>query len=119
MSSPVRFSPTGPEGWMQIEDAPLKTAKPIESRPMGLDHVYLERAESGLYAGVWRASPYTEYLENYPVDEFMYVVNGSVTLEWDTFSETFRRGDAFLLPKGFRGVWRQSEPVVKYYMVVA
>ena len=33
------------------------------------------------------------------------------------FSETFRKGDAFVMPKGFRGTWRQTEPMLKYYVI--
>ncbi|TJW00101.1 MAG: DUF861 domain-containing protein [Mesorhizobium sp.] len=118
MSKPVRFSPSGPHGWMQVDDTPLKTAELIDGTPRGLDHVYHQRAESGLVTGIWRSSPYTEFYDSYPVDEFMYVVDGSVTLEGEDFSETFRKGDAFLLPKGFKGRWKQTESMVKYYVVV-
>lgn len=103
---------------MQAPDILLETADLIEGQPIGLDHAYIEDAERGLRSGIWRSGPYTESYESYPVDEFMYVLEGSVTLESETASETFRKGDAFLLPKGFKGTWRQTEPMLKYYMMV-
>ena len=48
----------------------------------------------------------------------MYVLEGSVTLENDEFSETYVKGDAFLVPKGFRGYWKQTEPMLKYYVMI-
>ena len=48
----------------------------------------------------------------------MVVLDGSVTLESDGFTETYRKGDAFFVPKGFKGYWRQSEPMLKYYVII-
>lgn len=118
MIKPIRFSPTGPDGWMEAGDAPLETAELIEGRPMGLDHACFVREDRGVRAGIWRSTPYTEFYENYPCDEFMYVLEGSVTLESEGFRETYRKGDAFLLPRGFKGYWKQAEPMLKYYVII-
>jgi hypothetical protein len=48
----------------------------------------------------------------------MVILKGEVTLENDEMSETFREGDAFLVPKGFKGVWRQPVDMVKFYVIV-
>jgi len=48
----------------------------------------------------------------------MYVLEGEVTLESDAFSETYRAGDALFVPKGFTGFWRQTQPMVKYYVII-
>jgi hypothetical protein len=36
--------------------------------------------------------------------------DGEVTLDADGFSQAYRQGDAFFVPKGFRGYWRQTQP---------
>lgn len=118
MEKPVRFVATGPDGWMGSTNVLLETAKLIEGEATGQDHVYFSRETRGVRAGIWRAQPYTDFYEDYPCDEFMYVLEGSVTLENDDFSETYRKGDAFLVPKGFRGFWRQTEPMLKYYVML-
>ncbi len=118
MLQPIRFEQTGPEGWQATKDIPLETAELIGRPPMGLDHLYFERKTPGIRAGLWRADAYTEFYEEYPCDEFMYIIEGSVTLENDDFSETYSKGDAFLVPKGFRGFWRQTEPMLKYYVMI-
>ena len=48
----------------------------------------------------------------------MYLMEGSVTVESEHSQETFCKGEIFLLPKGFKGYWRQEEPVVKTYVLV-
>lgn len=47
--------------------------------------------------------------ENYPVDEFVYVVNGQATLTTDDgVAQTFHTGDFFMVPKGFTGEWHSQ-----------
>lgn len=118
MKKPIRFSDNGPDGWMKSANVPLETAQLIEGPAMGQDHIYFSRETPGIRSGIWRAAPYTDFYEDYPCDEFMYVLEGSVTLENDDFCETFRKGDAFLVPKGFRGFWKQTEPMLKFYVMI-
>lgn len=118
MSLPIRFSATGPAGWQQLPDIALDYAKLLDGMPVGLDHTYYARPERGVKSGIWRCGPYTEYYDDYPADEFMIVLEGEVTLQADGFSETYAKGDAFLVPKGFRGVWKQTMPMLKFYVIV-
>lgn len=84
---------------------------------MGLDHAFFTRPEAKLRAGIWRSEAYTERYDDYPVDEFMIVLEGEVTLQGDGFNDTFRKGDAFLVPKGFRGIWHQPTAMLKFYVI--
>ena len=118
MSLPIKFSPTGPEGWMQSPDVPQETATFIEGLPLGRDHVYFDRANPKFRTGIWRSQPYTEFYDSYAADEFMYVLEGEVTMETEGFSETYRAGDAFFVPKGFTGYWRQTQTMVKFYVII-
>lgn len=118
MTKPIKFSNTGPTGWMSDKDIPLETAKLIEGAPIGSEHIYYENEDTKVTSGIWRSSPYTEWYDDYPCDEFMYVLEGQVTLENDDFSETYRKGDAFLVPKGFQGYWKQTEPMLKFYVII-
>lgn len=119
MSDPIRFSATGPEGWLALPAQPLEHAELIKGVPIGLDHAYFARPEVPLRAGIWRCGPYVERYDDYPVDEFMIVLEGEVTLEGDDgFRGTYRKGDAFLVPKGFRGVWNQPVDLLKYYVII-
>ncbi len=118
MPEPIRFSATGPAGFLTAPGVALPTATLVEGQPVGLDHAWYDRAEAGVKAGIWRSCGYTEFYDSYAADEFMVVLEGSVTLESDGFSETYRKGDAFFVPKGFTGYWRQSEPMLKYYVII-
>ena len=118
MNLPIKFSPSGPVGWMAQADVPQETATFISGTPMGADHPYFDRANPKYRMGIWRSQPYTEFYDSYAADEFMYVLDGEVTLEADGFSETYRKGDAFFVPKGFRGYWRQTKPMLKYYVII-
>lgn len=118
MSNPVKFAMSGPEGWKDVPDIALETAELLKGKPMGLDHAYFEGENPGIRAGIWRSTAYSEFYEDYPGTEFMYILEGSVTLESDDFCETYVKGDAFLVPKGFRGHWKQTEPMLKYYVMI-
>ncbi|MEQ8602108.1 MAG: cupin domain-containing protein [Marivibrio sp.] len=83
------------------------------------ERALIERPSTGVRVGAWEAGAYEEAYESYPVDEFMVLIEGTVALDYpDGASQVFGPGAAFLLPKGFRGVWRQEERVVKYFTIV-
>jgi uncharacterized cupin superfamily protein len=43
---------------------------------------------------------------NYPLDEFVYVLEGDlVTVDADGTRHEFHPGDAFVIPKGWAGIW--------------
>lgn len=118
MVAPIRFSPSGPGGWGGLTDLPLEHATLLSGVPLGQDFSYFHRPEAKLRAGIWRSTAYSEHYDSYPCDEFMIVLDGEVTLENDDISETFRKGDAFLVPKGFKGIWRQPVAMLKFYVIV-
>ena len=118
MLLPIKFPATGPDGWMDLPDEPQETAKFIEGLPFGRDHVFASGKATRFRTGIWRSKPYTEWYESYAADEFMVVLDGEVTLEATDFSETYRKGDAFFVPKGFQGTWRQTQPMLKFYVII-
>ena len=119
MKLPIKFSKEGPNGWLAAQNKPLETAKLVSGKAVGLDHIYYKNSSPSVQAGIWRSSPYTEFYEEYPCDEFMYIIEGSVTIEADNFKATYCKEEAFLLPKGFRGYWKQEEPMLKYYVIIS
>ena len=118
MIMPITFSPSGPEGFVDTGDTLLPTATLIEGEPIGRDHVYYKYESGKLQAGIWRSAPYTEWYDSYPCDEFMYVIEGHVYIEIETDSVCYGPGSAFLVPRGFRGYWRQPVEMIKYYVIV-
>lgn len=118
MLAPIRFSPAGPGDWQSQPNQALEHAELVTGKPMGLDHAYVTRPETGLKAGIWRSEAYTERYAAYPADEFMVVLEGEVTLEGEGFRETYRRGEAFFVPKGIPCTWQQPVAMLKFYVIV-
>jgi len=53
-------------------------------------------------------------LSDWPADEFMYFLEGSVEItDADGHTERFSAGDALVMPKGFTGHWKQLTPIRK------
>ena len=43
---------------------------------------------------------------NYPLDEFVYVLEGElITIDADGTRHEFHPGDALIMPKGWAGIW--------------
>lgn len=114
---PIRFTPQGPDGWLTAANEELATATLLEGAALGRDHIYFQRGDGKLRAGIWRSEAYSEWYDHYPCDEFMVILEGHVFLENEKGSHKFEKGDAFLVPKGFRGTWRQPVFMLKYYVI--
>ena len=101
----VRFAAGGPHG--------------VGLTPNGRTaaHTYL-RSPGNERAGVWRAEPATTGPHTPKYSEFMYLLEGSVTLvDGDGRRETFKAGDAVLVPRGTTYTWEQAGPLRKYYAI--
>jgi uncharacterized cupin superfamily protein len=87
------------------------------SVPIGsFDGAYKEATvyRSGVYAGnrvaFWESEAGGLRSFNYPKDEFIYVLEGSVvTTDANGAKHEFHAGDAFVLPKGWVGVWDMKD----------
>ncbi len=64
--------------------------------------------------GFYHGSEVTLQINNWPVDEFMYFLEGQVEItNEDGSSKIYGPGDALVMPKGFNGTWRQLGPIKK------
>jgi uncharacterized cupin superfamily protein len=81
--------------------------------PVGnFDGAYKEATvfKSGVFAGnrvaFWESEAGALRSFNYPKDEFIYVLEGTVvTTDMDGTKRAFGPGDTFVLPKGWVGLW--------------
>ncbi|KAB1082191.1 cupin domain-containing protein [Neorhizobium galegae] len=54
-------------------------------------------------------------LINWPVDEYMHLIEGELEITDLTGNiSNFGPGDTFVMPKGFSGTWRQLSPIKKF-----
>lgn len=76
-------------------------------------------AARGFWSGVW-ASEVGAWRVAYDEIELCVILEGRVRLAGDDGSEaTYGPGDAFVIPKGFTGVWDTLAPLRKIYAIVA
>jgi len=59
--------------------------------------------------GIWQAEPMKLSVNPQTVDEYIYVLDGKLTLtSADGTVNKFAAGDSFVLPKGFVGTWETT-----------
>ena len=116
--TPIRLEPQGPAGrdlevLETINPALLSAGEPVQR-----GHVYYTDPTGTLTAGVWDCTPMTMPLRPYHVNEFILMLEGSLTMV-DTAGreERFTPGQAFMIPKGLPISWVQTEYVRKFYVV--
>lgn len=80
--------------------------------------VELQKSGDGRFSsGMYSSDPSDIAFDAYPIDEFCYLISGQVTLTMaDGSVLVINPGEAFTLPKGWKGRW-QSTAYTKYYVV--
>ncbi len=74
----------------------------------------------GLILGAWACNKGAVDIQGHPVDEACFITRGSVTVtDSEGRSETFGAGEGFLLPRGFKGTWSQSEDFAKLFVAIS
>jgi len=70
-------------------------------------------------AGVWESTQYSEKLTDYPYNEIVFLVEGSMSIiDSEGVEERFSSGECFFLEKGFNGTWKQHETIKIFHMTV-
>jgi len=76
--------------------------------------VYKPSAVAGSRVAFWASEPGLLRSFNYPIDEFVYVLEGDVvTIDADGTRREFHPGDTFIIPKGWVGTWDMKTPFKK------
>ena len=115
----IRFDRNGlPEGFEPMGDFTPDMLAEGSPTPVEAGVNYFTSPDGRLTAGVWECTPVVTKLAPYAVDEFMLVLDGAITIAYrDGHEDTFRAGEAFAIPKGLPIAWKQSETVLKYYVI--
>ena len=115
----IRFNSEGPAGRGLESICEITPDMVEEGSASELCHNYYTSPSGLLTAGVWKCTAHTLKFGPYPVDEFMLVLDGSVNIvHEDGQEEIFRAGDAFVIPKGLRCQWKQTEKIHKFYVIL-
>jgi len=91
-------------------------ARPDSAPPITIKEWYSDRT-GNFRTGFWASQPGRIEI-HYTKDELCVILDGRVRLT-DIYGhvETYTKGDTFLIPIGFKGVWETLEPVRKFYAI--
>jgi uncharacterized cupin superfamily protein len=96
--------------WNPGDEVQTKGMKPLGRKDVEAD---------GIVAGTWACNAGQVQINGHPVNEACFVVQGSVTITHESGkAETFKAGEGFFLPRGFRGAWSNSDDFTKLFMAV-
>src|SRR5688572_23513991 len=96
----------------------IPAAELVSGTPVQRGIEYFHDPKIGLTAGVWDCTAFTAKMGPYPVNEFMIVLEGAVTMvEANGRETTVSAGESFVIPKGLVCQWRQSGYIKKYYVI--
>lgn len=105
---------TGTTAHRRLTDLPNRV---VEGDPHHESTLFFESPDGKLIAGTWTSTPgkWHAFTDR---DEFCYILSGHVRLiAEDGSAQTFRGGDAFLIPDGFRGYWEVIETTTKHFVI--
>jgi hypothetical protein len=103
------------------EDAPAPaTYRPAAERIIAGDPVQtaatvFTSADGRFQSGIWTAQK-GKWRVVFSESEFCHLLEGVIVVTSDDGTvQTFKAGDAFVSPSGFKGTWEIVEPAKKYY----
>ncbi|WP_299315534.1 cupin domain-containing protein [uncultured Halomonas sp.] len=104
----------GQTTYRRLADLPDRV---VEGDPHHESTLRFTSHDGKLIAGTWTSTP-GKWHAFTARDEFCYILTGHVRLiAEDGSAQTFRSGDAFLIPDGFRGLWEVIETTTKHFVI--
>jgi uncharacterized protein len=78
-----------------------------------------EGEDGRLFSGIWESSP-GKVKASFDEWEFCHIISGEVVLRQDGSKKSwrFRKGDAFIIPPGFKGTWETVKKLKKHYVIL-
>lgn len=96
-------------------DVPEDAIVSGSARQNGL--ILFEDKARGLSAGVWEQDANESPWMDYPVNEFMLVLDGEVVIVEEDRTVSVKAGQGFVIPKGLRCRWTQPGYVKKFFVI--
>lgn len=110
------FAHAGGDGLADWGDVPA--ADLISGAPKQRGRHYFDAPDIGLSAGVWDCRAFEGKMAPYSVDEFMILLEGSVTVTEENGRVTHvKAGESLLIPRGLDCAWRQDGHVRKIFVI--
>ncbi len=109
----IRFDPKARlEQWPDFPESEIASGSRAQR-----GHAWIDDKACGLSAGIWEAEANVTHWMNYPVNEFMLVLEGEVVIVTETGETRIASGESFVIPKGLRCRWTQSGRVKKFFVI--
>ncbi|MEO6321487.1 MAG: cupin domain-containing protein [Polaromonas sp.] len=89
----------------------------VSGDPHHQSTVFFKNEVGDVIAGTWTSTPgkWHAFTDR---DEFCFIMSGHVRLiAEDGSAQTFKSGDAFLIPNGFKGFWDVIETTTKHFVI--
>jgi uncharacterized cupin superfamily protein len=103
----------GLEDWGETPAAELMSGSP---RQRG--RIYFDAPDLGLSAGVWDCTAFEGRMAPYSVDEFMMLLEGTITVtEANGRVTRIEAGESFIIPRGLDCAWKQEGYVRKIFVI--
>jgi uncharacterized protein len=80
---------------------------------------HFEGEDGRLFCGVWESTP-GKVNVSYDEWEFCHIISGEAELKKEGSRKgwRFKKGDAFIIPAGFRGTWETVKKLKKHYVIL-
>lgn len=102
---------------MAIRSIRFDPHPPLDPGAATTVHEWYQDRTGAFSAGFWASAP-SEIEVSYDEDEFCVLIEGTVELtDASGHTETFLAGQSFVIPSGFKGVWKSVTAVRKFYVV--
>ena len=101
------------EQWLDFPESEIASGSRAQR-----GHAWFEDKTIGLSAGIWEAEANISHWMNYPVTEFMLVLEGEVVIVEETGETRIGSGESFIIPKGLRCRWTQPGKVKKFFVIL-
>jgi uncharacterized cupin superfamily protein len=105
----LRFEPNGPAGQGLVGN---------DRDTSRVHYYYKSKADERVAAGVWSSPDFSGKMRKVTNTEFIYILEGTVTFEDKSGrEETFKAGDAVLIPRGTEFVWKRTQNEKEYWVI--
>ena len=102
----------------QLPPFPLPQEEILEGVPDSRCLFTAESADQGASAGFWSCQP-GRYEFYFGYDEFVYLIEGELTISWDDKSFAMKPGDTAHFPQGCTTIWHITKKMTKYFVARA
>ena len=117
MPAPFLMTTKG-KGAPKVEKGKPDPAKLLKGKYLTQTWNHWEGENNRLYCGIWESTP-GKVKVDYSEWEFCHFIEGKAILtNEDGKSWTLRKGDAFIIPAGFKGTWETVKKVRKHYVIL-